>query len=104
MYIEILHCFRDAVRGKCPENGHDNALADWMLLVKKYFAKRNAMALEHPPYSLDLSLPDFFLFPGLINALKEQPITSTTKVTAKIDNSTDRDIEKWFPGKLPKTL
>jgi hypothetical protein len=37
--------------------------AHWSLMVKKYLAKHNGTALEHLPYSLDLSPSDIFLFP-----------------------------------------
>jgi hypothetical protein len=43
-------------------SGDANAIAHRFLEVKKYFAKQNVMASEHPPYSLDLPLPNAFLF------------------------------------------
>jgi hypothetical protein len=38
---------------------------------KKYLAKHNVKALQYSPYSPNLSLPDFFLFPRLKNVLKD---------------------------------
>jgi hypothetical protein len=38
---------------------HDNAHTYQPLVVKKYFAKHNVTASEHPPYSPGLSQPDF---------------------------------------------
>lgn len=40
----------------------DNAFALQFLLVE-YESKNWVSTLEHPPYSLDLALADFFLFP-----------------------------------------
>jgi hypothetical protein len=51
---------------------HDNAPARLSFVVKKYLAKNDVTVLEHPPYSPDLSAPDFFPFPRLKSALKEQ--------------------------------
>jgi hypothetical protein len=55
-------CLRDAVRGNIWKNGHGNAPAQWLFMVKMYLAKHIVMALEHLPYSPDLSSPDFFCF------------------------------------------
>jgi hypothetical protein len=59
-------------------------------------------ALGYLPYSPDLPPPDFFLFPPRKSVLKGQRFSSAD-VTAKA-TSTDRGIEKWFPGLLPKKL
>ena len=42
---------------------HDNAPAHWSVLVKDFLAKNNVTMLEHPPYSPDLAVVDFYLFP-----------------------------------------
>ena len=71
MYINILHCLRDAVRKKCPKKWrtnswfllHENAAAHWSVLVKDLFGKNNVTALEHPPYSPDLAAAIFCVFP-----------------------------------------
>jgi hypothetical protein len=53
-------------------------------MVKKYLTKHHTAALEHLPYSLDLSSFDFFLFLQLKSVLKGQRFTSTEEgVTAK---------------------
>jgi hypothetical protein len=46
--------------------------ANRSLVVKEYVSKSNVTTLEHPPYSPDLSPPDFFLIPLLKTVLKEQ--------------------------------
>jgi hypothetical protein len=70
MYINILHRLRGAVRRKRPEKWknkgwfllQDNAPAHQSVLVKNFLAN-NVMTLENPPYSPDLTAPDFYLFP-----------------------------------------
>jgi hypothetical protein len=37
--------------------------AQWSLMAKNYLAKHDVTALEYQPYFLDLSPPDFLLFP-----------------------------------------
>jgi hypothetical protein len=57
----ILHCLREAVRGKRPEKWrtnswfllHDNVPAHHLVLVKDSLAKNNVTTLEHPLYSPD---------------------------------------------------
>jgi MFS-type transporter involved in bile tolerance (Atg22 family) len=69
---------------------------------RKYLATQNVMALEHSPYSSDSSLPEFFLFPGLISALVGQPITSTTKVTAKATTALTEVLKNGFQESFNK--
>ncbi|KAJ4426510.1 hypothetical protein ANN_27324 [Periplaneta americana] len=78
LYVEILRRLRDAVRRKRPEKWveknwflmHDNAPAHRAIIVKNFLARHNITALDHPPYSPDLSPPDYFLFPRLKSHLK----------------------------------
>ena len=77
-YIEVLKRLRDAIRRKRPElwrSGdwffhHDNAPAHSALRTHEFLAKHTITVLPHPPYSLDLALCDFFLFPMLKRPLK----------------------------------
>ncbi|KAJ4443386.1 hypothetical protein ANN_05054 [Periplaneta americana] len=78
LYVEILRRPRDAVRRKRPEKWvennwfltHDNAPAHRAIIVKNFLVRHNITALDHPPYSPDLSPPDYFLFPRLKSHLK----------------------------------
>jgi hypothetical protein len=57
IYVEVLCRLRNAVRRKWARNSwllHDSAPAHRSLVVKKYLAKHDVTALEHPPYSTDL--------------------------------------------------
>jgi len=44
---------------------HDNALARLTLAIQRKLACLGFQHLNHPPYSLDLALLDYHLFPGL---------------------------------------
>lgn len=47
-----------------------NAPAHSALSVKAFFAKHGITVLDHPPYSPDLAVCDFFLFPEIKSELK----------------------------------
>ncbi len=49
---------------------HDNAPLHNALLIRQFLAKKNVTMLHHPPYSPDLVLADYFLFPCLKIHLK----------------------------------
>jgi histone-lysine N-methyltransferase SETMAR len=44
---------------------HNNAPAHKAASVCQFLAQKNVTTLYHPPYSPDLSAPDYFLFPKL---------------------------------------
>jgi histone-lysine N-methyltransferase SETMAR len=76
-YLEILARLREAVHRKRPELWpdawilhHDNAPAHDALTVHEFLAKKSILILDHPPYSPDLALCNFWLFPKLKTALK----------------------------------
>ena len=77
-YLEVLRRLRDAVRRKRPDMWatgnwklhHDNAPAHASHLIQNFLAKHGIEQVQHPPYSPDLSPPDFFLFPKLKSHLK----------------------------------
>ena len=49
---------------------HDNAPAHTALNIYQFLAERNIATLEHPPYSPNLALCDFFLLPKIKSVLK----------------------------------
>jgi histone-lysine N-methyltransferase SETMAR len=76
-YLEILARLHEAVRRRRPELypdawilHHDNAPAYDALAVQVFLAKKSILKLDHPPYSPDLALCYFWLFPKLETALK----------------------------------
>ena len=55
---------------------HDNASSHKCEVVKSFLACEKVEVLNHPPYSPDLSLCDFFLFPRLKKMLSGNKYTS----------------------------
>ncbi|GFV68021.1 uncharacterized protein TNCV_1873031 [Trichonephila clavipes] len=49
---------------------HDGAPAHTANLVQKFLTKHGTIQVAHPPYSPDMSPPDFFLFSKIKNTLK----------------------------------
>jgi hypothetical protein len=49
---------------------HDNAPAHMLLVVWQFLASTKMTVIPYPPYSLDLTTCDFFLFPKMISKLK----------------------------------
>ena len=73
IYKEILQCL---VRSMCDKRWslweaharalhHDNAPAHTALSIHQFLTEKNIATLEHHPYSPDLALCDFFLFPKI---------------------------------------
>ena len=49
---------------------HDNALAHTSMLGREFLAKNKTIIMHQPPYSPDLALAYFFLFPKLKRSMK----------------------------------
>ena len=87
-YLEVLRHLRESVCRKRPEklqNGdwilhHNNAPAHTSHLVQQFLAKYSTAQLQQPPYSPDLALCDFFLFPRLKKVLKGHQFEATEDV------------------------
>jgi hypothetical protein len=77
-YLKVLKCLIETIRRKRPQlwsNNfwflrHDNAPANALLLIHDFLANTNQTVLHQPPYSPDLALADFFLFPKLKSTSK----------------------------------
>ncbi|GFX65455.1 mariner Mos1 transposase [Trichonephila clavipes] len=77
-YLGVMRRLREAVRRKrpvlresfCWMLHHDGASAHTANLVQQFLTKHGTLQLTHPPYSPDISPPDFFLFPKIKNTLK----------------------------------
>jgi len=80
VHHEFVPCGQmvNSVRRKSPELWenqtwmlhHDNVLAHALLLIRSYLAKHQTSTVPHPPYSPDLAIADFHLFPKLKTTLK----------------------------------
>jgi len=95
MHRDTRRLPRDKVRRKRPEKWrtnssfllHNNAPAHWPALVKDFLSYNNVTTLECPPYFPDLIPADFFLFPQMKSALKEQRFCVVTVI---IKNATEK--------------
>ena len=71
LYLQVLGCLRNRVVRVHREIAnmwffhHDNAPSHTAIAVREFLAQNNITTLPHPPYSPDLALCDFFLFPKL---------------------------------------
>ena len=63
---------------------HDNASSHKCEVVKSFLASEKVKVLNHPPYSLDLSPCDFFLFPRLKKMLSGNKYTSRSSLGSAI--------------------
>ena len=70
--LSLLLHFKDIVEEKCRGNFtkfvltlHENAPAHRALATQKKMDYQDFQCLDHPPYSPDLALSDYHLFPGL---------------------------------------
>jgi histone-lysine N-methyltransferase SETMAR len=78
VYITVPQRLQDAVRRKRPHKWssgtwllhHENAPCHAALSVREFLAKQSNPVVPHPPYSLDLTPCDFFLFHRLKSTLK----------------------------------
>jgi len=71
------------------ERKHDNAPAHRALTTQKKLAYLGFQCLNHPPYSPDLALLDYHLFPGLKNQLKGRHFSSDAEVIAAAETWLD---------------
>jgi hypothetical protein len=78
-YMEVLTRLRESGQRKRPRLWpdkwilhHDNAPAHDALRVREFLAKNSITKMDHPAYSPDLALCEFWLFSKLKNALKGQ--------------------------------
>jgi hypothetical protein len=86
-HVEVLKRLIDAVRRKRGELWRDCSLilqekapAHFSLLVSQFLAGKGISAMFHPPYSPDLTLADFWLFPKLKTVLKGKRLSEVEDI------------------------
>ncbi len=81
---------------------HDNACPHTAALVQQFLALKTVSALHHPPYSPDLSSPDYFAFQRLKLLVKGQLFedipTIERNVTAALKTIPQTDFEQALRG------
>jgi len=110
-YKTVLQHLHDAVRRHRPEKWcsgnwilhNDNAPAHRAVTTNEFLAKHNIPSLPHPPYSPDLALCDFFLFPQLKKTMKgcrfdyveENEAIATRQLRAITKSDYQRCFRQW---------
>ncbi|CAH1978606.1 unnamed protein product [Acanthoscelides obtectus] len=82
----------------------DNAIAHTAQKTRQYLTEENVKLLDHPPYSPDLSLNDFFTFPKIKNILRGRRFQSPEEAVDALENAVldlpanefNKCFENWF--------
>ena len=90
-YLQVLRRLREAVRRKWPDMWaaktfqlhHDNAPAHSAHVIHAFLAKNSMPLVRQAPYSPDLALCDFWMFPKLKTILKERQFQSREDIMKK---------------------
>jgi len=81
---------------------HNNAPAHQALATQKKLAYLGFHCLDHRPYSPDLALSDYHLFPGLKKQLKGRHFSSDAEVIAAAETWLDGQPSEFFLSGLQK--
>ena len=85
---------------------HDNAPVHRAVVVQEFLARKQVCVLHHPPYSPDLSLCDYFLFPKLklplIGRLFEDVQDIQAAVTSSLRAVPQEDVQRSFQSLLDR--
>jgi len=107
-YCEVLRRLREKLRRHRPQMWreqtwllqHDNAPSHTSVLTHQFLAKNKIAVMPHPPYSPDLALWDFFLFPKMKLKLKGRRFHTIDEIQAKsqrvLDTLTEKDFQEAF--------
>jgi len=102
-YVEVLKWLHETVHRERPElwpNNwilhYDNAPTHKALSVKQFLVQKLLSETEHPPYSPDLALNDFWLFPKV--CLKGM------KISGYLTHPEKCDMESYSRTGVPKTF
>ena len=93
LLVQLKYILKEKRRGKVSKGIlflHGNAPAHRALATQKKLAYLGFHCIDHPPYSPDLALSDYHLFPGLGKQLKVRHFFSDAEVIAAA--------ESWLDG------
>jgi len=91
--VQLNDILKEKRRGKVTKGAlflHDNAPVHRALATQRKLAYLGFQRLDHPPYSLDLALSDYHLFPGLKKQMKCGHFSSDAEVIAAAETWLDR--------------
>jgi len=103
--VQLKDILNEKRRGKITKRVlflHDNAPALRALATQKKLTYLCFQRLDHPPYSPDLGLSDYHLFPGLKKQLKGRHFSSDAEVIAVAETWLDGQPSEIFLSGLQK--
>ena len=113
-YLSVLERLWKRIRLVRPEYSapgiwflfHDNAPVHQAVAVQNFLARKQVCVLHHPPYSPDLSLCDYFLFPKLKLPLKGRMFEDFQDIQAAVTSSLrtipQEDVQMSFQSLLDR--
>jgi hypothetical protein len=83
---------------------HDNVPAHKAASVCQFLTQKNVTNLYHTPYSPDLSLPDYFVFPKLKMKLKGLPFANVAEIQAAVTDELKKVQKRGIFGSFSETV
>jgi len=103
--VQLKDILKEKRRGKFTKGElslHDNAAAHRAHATQKQLTYLGFQCLDHPPYSPDLALSVYHLFPGLNKQLKGCHFSSDAEVIAAAETCLDEQLSELFLSGLHK--
>jgi len=103
--VQLKDILKEKRRGKVTKGVlflHDNAPAHRALATQKKLAYLVFQLLDHPPFSTDLVLSDYHLFPGLKKQLRGHHFSSDMEVIVAAETWLDGQNSELFSSGLQK--
>jgi hypothetical protein len=108
-YVEIMKWLCEAVHRERSELWpsdslfhHNNALAHKALSVKQFLPQKRITEMEHSPYSPDLALNIFWLFPKIKSAIKGWRFPDIEDIPPPQKKKNDNSTENYSTTGVPK--
>ena len=105
LLVQLKDILKEKRRGKFTKGVlflHDNAPAHRVLATQKKLAYLGFQCLDHPPYSPDLALSDYHLFPGLKKQLRGRHFSYDAEIIAAVETWLVRQPSEFFLRGLQK--
>ena len=81
---------------------HDNAPAHSAAKIQQFLTQKQVATLNHPPYSPDLSPPDYFLFPKVKLQLKGARFDTIEEIQKAVTNQLNKIRAEDFSNTMKK--
>jgi histone-lysine N-methyltransferase SETMAR len=109
-YCDVLRQLLEHLRRRRPELWpeqtwllyNNNAPYRTSVLTQHYLAKYKMAVIPHPPYSPDLALSDFFLFPKMKLKQKGRRFDTIEEIQAELQSVLNTLTEKDFQEEFQK--